>query len=126
MYPGYANLIYMSIPKSQANTESTAAHDTIVAAANAKFIAAADVQIDEAIDRGVFWVNCQTFDLEVDPKTVFMHYADLGYKVELPDYPTNRMLQPAELFGEFWVNYWTNSLIPRDIKKPFRMIIRWE
>lgn len=116
----------MSIPKSQAETEAQAAHDTIVSAANQRFIDAADTQIEEAIDLGKFWVNCHTFDLEVDFKMVFMHYADLGYGVSLPDYPSNQMLQPASLFGEFWINYWTNNLVPRDPKKPFRMIISWK
>lgn len=115
----------MSIPKSQAESEAQTANDAIVLAANTRFIAAADQQITEAIDLGVFWVNCQTFDLNVDLKTVFMHYADLGYKISLPDYPCNQMLQPAALFGEFWINYWTSNLYPRDVKKPFRMIISW-
>lgn len=116
----------MSVPKAQATAETEVTNQEIVDAANTRFIAAADQQITEAIAQGVFWVNCQTFDLNVDIKTVFMHYADLGYGVSLPDYPTNQMLQPAALFGEFWINYWTNKLMPRDVKKPFRMIISWK
>lgn len=116
----------MSIPRSQAEIDAQTAHDALTAAANARFIAAADIQITEAIAQGEFWVNCRTED-DIDPQTVFQHYADLGYGVWFPDYPTNLCLQPAELFGAYWINFWSNGgFIPRLLKKPYRLIITWK
>lgn len=116
----------MSIPRSTAQTEAQAANDALVLAANNRFIAAADQQITDAIARGAFFANCQTFD-DIDPKTIFQYYANLGYGVEFPDYPTNLALQPAELFGAYWMNFWTNGgFIPQNLKKPYRLIISWK
>lgn len=116
----------MSISRDQAQTDAQAANDTLTADANARFIAAADAQIQTAIDQGKFYVTSQTLD-DIDPRTVFQHYADLGYGVSFPDYPTNLALQPAELFGAYWINFWTNGgFIPSRLKKPYRMIISWK
>lgn len=116
----------MSIPRSQAEIDAQTALDALTAAANARFIAAADIQITEAIAQGKFYVNCLTEDA-IDPKTVFQYYADLGYGVAFPDYPTNLSLQPAELFGPYWINFWSNGgFIPQNLKKPYRLIISWK
>lgn len=116
----------MSIPRTQAQIDAQAALDAVTAAANARFIAAADTQIQEAIDQGKFYCTCTTID-DIDPRTIFQHYADLGYGVSFPDYPTNLALQPAELFGAYWINFWTNGgFIPRLLKKPYRLIIAWK
>lgn len=115
----------MSIPKSTALTNAQTANDTLTAAANARFIAAADQQITDAIAQGVFYVTCWSED-DIDPRLVGQHYIDLGYGVSLPDYPMNLILQPAELFGEFWINFWTNGFIPSNMKKPYRFIISWK
>lgn len=116
----------MSIPRSQAEIDAQAAQDALTAEANARFIAAADIQIQTAIEQGKFYVNCETQD-DIDPRTVFQHYADLGYGVSFPDYPTNLALQPAELFGAYWINFWTNGgFIPSRLKKPYRLIISWK
>lgn len=115
----------MSIPRSQAETDAQTARDAITSAADALFIAAADIQIQDAVDRGLFYVNCETTE-DIDPRTVFQYYADLGYGVSFPDYPTNLSLQPAELFGPYWINFWTNGgFIPQRLKKPYRLIISW-
>lgn len=116
----------MSISRSQAETDATTANNAAIAAANARFIAAADIQIQEAIDQGQFWVSATTTD-DIDPQTVFKHYADLGYGVSFPDYPTNLSLQPAELFGAYWVNFWSNGgFVPQLLKKPYRLLITWK
>lgn len=116
----------MSITRSQAEIDADAAKAAITAAANTRFIAAADIQIQDAIDQGMFWCSSITTD-DIDPQTVFQHYADLGYGVSFPDYPTNLALQPAELFGAYWINFWSNGgFIPRLLKKPYRLIISWK
>lgn len=117
----------MSTPtRSQSQIDAQAANDTLTVAANARFIAAADLQIQEAINQGKFYCSCVTQD-DIDPRTVFQHYADLGYGVSFPDYPANLSLQPAELFGAYWINFWTNGgFIPQNLKKPYRLIIAWK
>ena len=117
----------MSTPtRSQAQIDAQAANDTLTADADARFIAAADIQIAEAIAQGKFYANCITED-DINPKTIFQYYADLGYGVSLPDYPTNLALQPAELFGAYWINFWSNGgFIPQNLKKPYRFIIAWK
>lgn len=115
-----------SIPKSQAQTEAEAAQAALEATAAQLFIDAADAQIQEAIDQGKYFVNCLTHDENVDPKTIFDYYTNLGYGVSFPDYPQNLALQPAQLFGEFWINYWQNNLVPRVKKYPLRFLISWK
>lgn len=115
-----------SIPKSQAESETDTAHDVLVAAANQRFIDAADAQIQEAIDQGRFFVNCTSFEADLDPKAVFDYYAGLGYQVAFPDYTSHDLSQqPAQLFGEFWINFWNNDLVPAGMKLPLRIVIGW-
>lgn len=115
----------MSITKDQAKTDAEAANTTLTSEADQRFIDAADAQIQEAIDQGLFYINCQTYDVKVNPKNIFEYYSGLGYGVSFPDYPTNLMLQPAQLFGEFWINFWSNSLVPTSLKTPVRFLISW-
>lgn len=116
----------MSITRNQAEIDADAAKAIAVTAANNRFIAAADIQIQEAIDQGQFFVSCSTTD-DIDPQTVFQYYANLGYGVSFPDYPTNLALQPAELFGAYWINFWSNGgFLPRLLKKPYRLLISWK
>jgi hypothetical protein len=116
----------MSIPRSQAETDANVAQAAVIAAADARFIAAADIQIQDAINQGKFYATCVTTD-DIDPRTIFQYYANLGYGVSFPDYPTNLALQPAELFGAYWMNFWTNGgFIPQLLKKPYRLIIAWK
>jgi hypothetical protein len=116
-----------SITKSQAEIDAQIAHDALVAAANARFIAAADIQITEAIARGVFFANCETFETDIDPKLIYDYYAALGYKISFPDLPLHDLSQqPAQLFGEFWINFWNNGLVPKNMKHPIRIIFAWD
>jgi len=116
----------MSITRDQAQTDAQTANDDLTAAANARFIAAADIQIQEAIAQGKFFISAYTTE-NINPQTVFQHYTDLGYNVSFPDYPVNLALQPAELFGAFWVNFWSNGgFIPALLKKPYRFLIIWK
>jgi len=114
----------MSITKDQANTDATTAHDAIQAAANTNFYTLVDAQIQEAIAQGKFQVNCWTTE-DVDLSTAFQYYADLGYAVSFPDYPTNLDFQPAQMFGAFWEDFWANVIHTSQIKNPARMIIAW-
>lgn len=115
-----------SIPESQANSDALIAHTALVAAANQRFIDAADIQIQEAIVQGKYWVNCETFEENIDPKALFDYYAALGYKVSFPDFTAHDLSQqPAQLFGEFWINFWNNGLIPSSTKLPLRIILGW-
>lgn len=116
----------MSTPQSIALTNAQAANDALTAAANTRFIAAADAQIATAISAGQFYVSCETLD-DINPQTIFQYYANLGYGVSFPDFPTNLNLQPADLFGPYWQNFWTNGgLIPSHLRKPYRLIIAWK
>jgi len=112
--------------KSQAEADAQAAHDDLVEAACDLFIENTDLAIEAAIDQGVFFVNTSAFDKNVDPKVIFDYYTNLGYGVSFPDYPQNLMLQPAQLFGEFWINYWQNNLVPAAQKYPLRFLISWK
>lgn len=116
-----------TIPRDQANTETDTAHQALVDAANARFIAAADVQIQEAIDQGKYWIQCITFEQDLDPKYIFDYYATQeGYNVAFPDYSHHDLSQqPAQLFGEFWNNFWNNERVPRCLKTPLRIVIGW-
>lgn len=116
-----------SITKDQAETQADIANNALTDAANTRFIDATDIQIQKAIAQGEFFVNCECFDPNIDPKIIFDYYTNLGYGVTFPDYPTNLMLQPAQLFGEFWINFWTNNLIPANVKtNPLRFLISWK
>lgn len=115
----------MSIPKSTAESQAETALDAITLAANTRFIAAADLQITAAIAQGVFFINCWSTD-DISVREVAQHYLDLGYGISMPDYPQNLIMQPAELFGEFWINFWSNGFIPSTMKKPYRILISWK
>lgn len=115
-----------SITKSQAETDSTTEHDALVAAANQRFIDDADAQILEAIDQGKFWINCTTFEADLDPQEIFDYYANLGYSIAFPDYSHHDLSQqPAQLFGAFWTNFWNNAQVPSGMKLPLRIVIGW-
>jgi hypothetical protein len=118
----------MSTPtKDQAQTDAQAANDAIVAAANQLFIDNTDAAIQVAISQGVFFVDSLAFDKNVDPRAIFDHYANLGYGVSFPDFVQNQQLQPAELFGDFWINFWQNNLVPQVRNKyPIRFLISWK
>lgn len=116
----------MSIPRTQTEIDAQAAHDALVAAANTKFIASVDLQIQEAVGLGMFWVNCITIN-DIDPKTIFDYYSNLGYVVSFPDFPGNLTINPSGLFGVNWLTFWMNGgILPSLLKKPYRFIISWK
>lgn len=115
----------MSIPKSTANSQATAADDAIVLAANTNYIATIDLNIAGAIARGEFETVTRVYDKNVDINTVAQHYIDLGYQVRFLGHSPYG--QPAVLFGEHWVDYWTGAIyIPKNIKRPIRMKLGWK
>ena len=116
-----------SITESQANADALAALAALETAANQRFIDAADAQILEAVDQGKMFATCITFEENANPKTIFDYYAALGYKISFPDFPLHDLSQqPAQLFGEFWINFWNNGMVPSNMKKPIRIIIGWD
>lgn len=123
------NLISMSsIPASTADTEAQAALTALQAADNATFILETDAAIVEMISQGKAQVSVSTFG-NVLAKTIVSYYVNLGYKVVLPDYPQSLEIQPAQLFGQFWVEFWdgtlSNTLGFNPSKNPVRLLISW-
>lgn len=119
-----ANLYCMSNTRDQANSAATTAQTAIQTAEDTLFIANIDAQIAEAVAKGKFQISA-TSSKGVNLQTVFMYYANLGYVVWFPDYPTNLNYQPVDLFGTYWELYWTNQFLRYRLKNPARMIISW-
>lgn len=113
-----------SIPASTAITDSDAAILALVTADNAKFIADVDQQILDAIDLGKYEVSATTFGY-VNPHDIYTYYLNLGYMVTFPDLIEGQAFQPADLFGQFWIDYWNHTLLPRCAKNPVRMLVFW-
>lgn len=114
----------MSIPATTAITDSDAALLALVTADNTKFIADVDQQILDAIDLGKFEVSATTFGY-VNPHDIYVYYLNLGYMVTFPDLIHGQAFQPADLFGQFWIDYWNHTILPRGAKNPVRMLIFW-
>ena len=116
-----------SITKTQAQTDADAAQAAIWAAANTKFIAEADIQIQQAIAQGLFFVNCQTSD-DVNPTDLFTYYTQLGYQFQFPGYSVHS--QPTadpDGMGGFFVSAWLNTGLTRQkLEKPYRFLIIWK
>jgi hypothetical protein len=114
----------MSETRDQANADAQTALTAIQTAENTQFIANVDAQIQEAIAQGRFEVSATT-SKNVDIQTVFEYYVNLGYMVWFPDYPTNLNVQPVELFGQYWTDYWQHILSLYPLKNPARIIVGW-
>ena len=116
-----------SIPKTQAQTDAEVAQAAIHAAANAKFIVEADIQIQQAIAQGLFFVNCTTSD-DVNVADLFAYYTNLGYQFQFPGFgkyaqPT----APPESYSGFWVSSWVNTGYNKNkLEKPYRFLIIWK
>ena len=117
----------MSITKSQAEIDSDAALAAIYLAAKNRFIAAADAQIQQAIDQGLSFVNCTTSD-DVNPQDIFTYYTDLGYQVEFPDFARGSTpTAPPDDQNGFWISAWLNTGLTRQrLEKPYRFLIIWK
>lgn len=113
-----------SIPKSQANTDSTTAQTAIMAAEDQNFIDSVDASILEATALGKFQVSATTWE-NVDVPTVYNYYVNLGYKVSFPDIFNMQQPQPAELFGEPWIDFWGNGIWTKLPEGPARLLISW-
>lgn len=114
----------MSQTRDQANSEAKAARSAIQIAADNQFIANVDLQIAEAIAQGNFRISAVTSE-NVSLHIIFNYYADLGYFVSFPDYPANLNIQPVELFGQYWNDYWLHLLSLYPIRNPARINISW-
>lgn len=109
----------MSITKDAAKAQTETAHNAAETTANNLFIAAADLQISEAIALGVFWTTCRNFDLNANPSTIAQYYVNLGYRVYFLDIDGRG--QPDIRNGHFW----NDAPVPIDLNKPFRIKIAW-
>jgi len=129
MPPKMAIFINMaSIPKTQAQSEAEAAQAAIWAAANAKFIAEVDAQIQLAIAQGLYFVNCTTSE-DVNPADLFTYYTNLGYQFQFPGYSkySQPTAPPDELGNGFYVSAWLNTGLTRQkLEKPYRFLIIWK
>lgn len=114
-----------SLPASTANSDSDAAKAVLVAADNSKFIGMVDAQILLAIAEGKSFVSATTFGY-VHPKDIWAYYANLGYFVRFPDLIQGQRFQPADLFGEFWDDFWGGIFVPPFPKGPIRIVINWD
>jgi len=114
----------MSLPNNATAHASTLADLTALqVAANAKFIALTTDLINDAILRGVYQVSVTSFE-NCDLATIASTFAALGYVVTFPDSILFNM-QPAQLFGQAWFDYWRLNGVPPEIKNPARIIISW-
>jgi hypothetical protein len=93
-------------PANNVNKTATKARNEIQVAANASFIAAADLIIADASSRGLHLVRVTLFE-NVNLQDIVTYYQNLGYVVAAP-LPPNVGEQPAQLFGEFWESFWEN------------------
>jgi hypothetical protein len=112
-----------SIPASAALAAQKAQKAALTAADNALFIADADKQIRAAIALDVSFVSATTFG-DVNPHDIYKYYTNLGYDVDFPDLIQGQRFQPADLFGEFWLEYWNHTLLPNFPKGPIRIVIK--
>ena len=116
----------MSLTKDQANTDSTTEKAAEQADALTRYVADADALIQNAIDQGKFHATTYSYDPNLVPTDVIDYYTALGYKVGFPDYLNNLALQPAQLFGEFWVNFWSGVQAPNPVTLPLKITLNWE
>lgn len=84
-----------------ANTDSTATNTADVAAAEAEFIAATTVLINQAISNGLFCVE-PFLPLLVTPSYVSTYFTNLGYKVVFPIIPP----------GPYWPPIYIPEVLP--------------
>jgi hypothetical protein len=112
-----------SISASAALAAQKAIKAALAVADNALFIADADRQILAAIALDKKFISITTFG-EVNPHYIYKYYTNLGYDVDFPDLIQGQKFQPADLFGEFWLEYWEHTLLPSFHKGPIRIVIR--
>ena len=113
-----------SIPKNQANQEAQIELNAITDAANQSFIDEADAAIQQAIEKGEFFVSLMA-QKEVRPRAISDHYTDLGYEVGFANYTPSGIFNPSRLFGQQWQDYWNGGIIPSKMDKPYRIVIKF-
>ena len=114
-----------SIPASAVLAAEEAQQAALTAADNALFIADADQQIQAAIALGLKREVSMTTFGHVNPRDIYMYYANLGYNISYPDLQQGQAFQPADLFGNFWINYLNHTLLRPWTHKPLRVVINW-
>lgn len=117
--------------RNTANTNAQTAKDAITLAADNQFISDAGDAILAAIAQGKFMVTLHTAK-GVDVPTVHDYLTNLGYQVAYPGlgmkagpqpFQPSGVFQPADLFGQLWIDFW-NGNVPR-LDNPLRMTISW-
>lgn len=118
----------MSAPpnRNTANTNATTSLTAINSAFDQVFIDDANIAILQAISLGQFKVSLTT-NKNCDTKTLHNYFVGLGYVVSYPDVndlPGSTPMQPAELFGMSWDQFWANN--PPSLPSPVRIILSWQ
>lgn len=120
----------MATPPSRntANTNATAAKATLQSDADSRFISDAGDAILSAISFGKLSVTLSTFD-NCDLQALHDYFVGLGYAVSYPGLamlPGSQpaFLQPAELFGIFWAEFWAGNNVPH-LHNPVRLTLSW-
>lgn len=109
--------------ESVTNAAALAAANIIKSAANARFIADADIAIASAASQGKLQV-CLSSLKDMSFKDVSNYYVALGYKIGMYGCTWGNC-QPSNLFGQFWLNYWNNNQICT-CTPPCKIIILWQ
>jgi hypothetical protein len=111
-----------SVAKTDSEADLTALKD----AANQNFINDAIVAIAQANANGQFEVFMTTHEY-CDVRYLAKYFQNLGYSINFPEYPWTHGGQPAELFGQAYIDYWEFQLtyMVRDMKNPIRIGFGW-
>jgi hypothetical protein len=112
------------VQASVANSSTATDLAALQAAANQAFINDAAVAIQQAIANGHYICYLVTTKY-CDTPSLLNYFVSLGYQVQFPDAPNFYNGQPAELFGEAYVAYWTYNLAPQGIPNPTRIGLSW-
>lgn len=117
----------MSNTNAVSNTNATAAHLALETAANAQFIANADLAIADATTQGQFCVYVYSLKY-MNFQTILDYYLALGYVIGMPSCQTWGC-NPAGLFGQFWVDYWGHVWHTHKCcrcRLPCQVVISWK
>lgn len=107
---------------NESNAATTADKTALQNAANTYFIDQATTIIADFVAQGKYQVSLDMGEY-VDTHYIVQYFRDLGYGVDLPNL-NNLQVQPADLFGHFWVRFWNSyNIFPRGEGK--RITISW-
>ena len=121
----------MSITAKQATAIAIAQLAAKQDAANALFIHEMYNQIRTAHKLGKYSVTAHA-NKNTNITFLYLYFFHLGYRVYFPNYANEHAgrwpgldNQPSDLFGWFWIDYWTNEVRLFGIKSPTRITLSW-